>query len=245
MKMLLKLPQYIKNETVYVSLRMLPFSRIVNRDRLNYCNSILLRPKAKWMKEALKVQERWCVQEGWMGEDDGVIRKCRITGNSTSFFLKEIIKEVQIDLQYLDRVFALQSKKYINLVCMQSWFRLCERLKRESSTIRYVDEPTEPPDVVHNKVLHGWWMRCKLGAVFLRHRGGGEDRSDDHIETMEHFVWECGEYDRRGMEKILPHEIGDDLEERVRWTFSRERNSRERMIMNDVCSVFTGFSNDH
>ena len=168
LKLLLKLPQYVKNETVYVSLRMLPLSRIINRDRLNYRNSIRIRPKAIWMKEALRLQESWCMQEGWIEEDVGVIRRCRITGNSTSFCVKEIVKEVQMDLMYMNRVLALQSKKYINMVCWQSWCRLCERLRRESSTMRYVDEPMEPPDVVHNKMTHGWWMRCKLGAIFLR-----------------------------------------------------------------------------
>ena len=237
LKILLKLPQYVKNETVYVSLRMLPLGRVINRDRLNYRNSILLRQKAIWMKEALKTQELWCVQEGWMQEEDRLIRGCRITGNSTSFFVKEIIKEAQMDVQYMDRVLALQSKKYINMFCMQSWFRLCERLKRESSTMAYVDEPTEPPDVVHNKSIHGWWMRCKLGAVFLRHRGRGENREcvmcGHYEENMAHFVWECGEYDRQDMENILPDELGEDVGERMRWTFSSERNSHERMILND------------
>ena len=52
-------------------------------------------------------------------------------------------------------------------------------------------------------------------------------------ETMEHFIWDCEEYDRREILYILPENIGDTTEEKMRWIFSRERNSEERVIMNE------------
>ena len=56
------------------------------------------------------------------------------------------------------------------------------------------------------------------------------------------ITWECEEYDHRDMEHILPEEVGDGIAERMSWTFSRERNSRERLIMNNCFKLICGKS---
>ena len=91
----------------------------------------------------------------------------------------------------------MEKKKDVVRTMQMEWRRNLEHVREEHVSLRYLDLDNQMPDVLYNKYRHRWWLRCRVGALFLGYKRRNEREQicpicEEQIETREHFLWECG-----------------------------------------------------
>ena len=111
------------------------------------------------------------------------------------------------------------------------------RMREGHVSLRYVGKIAQPLDYMYNRLIHGWWMKCRAGAQFLKfrrkYRNGARTeeclRCGEEVENVENFY--CSEIDKGEIIKIIPKVLEWDVINILRWMLSVERSREQRVAV--------------
>ena len=112
-------------------------------------------------------------------------------------------------------------------------------MNSEKSDHDYIEPQLINPDRVYHKNNHLWWLRVKLGAIYLNERNHSDRLCPfgcDSREDIFHFLWECPSLGGSWIQDFVPDPLLIESENLTQWWLHWDRDNNERYIFHQYVS---------
>ena len=225
-KQVFRWPSNTSDGAVYSIPGVAPIEDIILRNKIRYYQYVASRDESRWIQYALKEQWQWAVVDGLI-EQDGSIRVPENEIAYTDLYWFKDVVRAYVKLGH-EKVVS-QTKTDIKIL-METRYRDYINNERKSVALQYMDEPWDYIDHGFHKTWHHWWMKARVGGLFLAWR----DQEDklcpmclSHVETLDHFIFGCEEYTWCAPGAWAQNQQSE-------WALSVERTFEERKVISTL-----------
>jgi hypothetical protein len=222
-KKVLHLPRSTADAGIYLTCGVDKLETVVQRHKMNYYNYVVNCPDERWAFNAYLQQVRWCESDNILDDNKTILRT---DFKGTHYWLLDVIRIMTA--WNIDNVIP-RPKNEVRLLAMRSqWDYFLHELDRHNS-LRFIDGVISAQDGQYHKRWHRWWLKARLGAIFLNYKKPGDDNEVSRfcpvcmreVESLEHFIT-CDAYGTH------LHDQNNFRFYTLQWWFSLDRTFGER-----------------